>query len=163
MGEFNEAIPYFRKSLLEDSLNNETTYYLAASLSMTGNYEEALITFQTALSLTEPDPHVLYMIANQLGIVYQNLKLYEDSYKSFAEAYSLNPADSKLLYQMAMVKGELKGEKNLEIARRHLKEYLSVIDKKGTTLTKDEIYLKSRSEWFINKITEDLFMLEKPK
>lgn len=163
MGEFNDAIPYFRKSLQEDSLNNETIYYLAASLSMTGKYEEALLNFQIALELLKPDIQVLYMIKNQLGIVYQNLKQYDEAYNSFAEAFTFNSADSKLLYQMAMVKGEQKGEKNLEIALKHLKEFLAEIEKKGTTLTKDEIYLKSRSEWYINRITEDLFMMEKRK
>lgn len=163
MGEFNDAIPYLRRSLQVDSLNNETIYYLAASLSMTGKYEEALLNFLIALELIKPDIQVLYMIKNQLGIVYQNLKQYDDAYNSFAEAFTFNSTDSKLLYQMAMVKGEQKGEKNLEIALKHLKEFLAEIEKKGTTLTKDEIYLKSRSEWYINRITEDLFMMEKRK
>jgi len=161
LGMSDTAIPYLRLSISKDSLNSETHYYLAASLNQIGKREEALSAFQTALLLMQPDPQVVYMIQNQMGIALGALKRYEESYDSFRQAYEYNPNDLKLIYQMAMAKGEQKGEKNLKEAQVLLERYLKALDEKGTTPDKDEIYLKYRSEWFLGRIKEELFMMEK--
>ncbi len=161
LGKPDNAIPYLRLSLGKDSLNSETQYYLAASLNQIGKNEEALLAFQRALVLIQPDPKVVYMIRNQMGLALGALKRYEESYDSFLQAYEYNPNDLKLIYQMAMAKGEQKGEKNLKEAQVLLEKYLKALDEKGTTPDKDEIYLKSRSKWFLERIKEELFMMEK--
>jgi tetratricopeptide (TPR) repeat protein len=160
-GEFKEAIPYLSTSLKTDSLNTEALFYLGASLNQTGKRDEAIMIFFMAYALLQPDQNVLYLLKNQMGTAFFALKRYEESYNAFQEAYQYKSDDIKLIYQMAMVRGEQKGVKNLTESLSLLKEYLNLLEQKGTTLSNEEVYLKSRAEWYVDHIKEELFMLEK--
>ena len=162
-GKFSDALPYLEKGFVKDPKNHELLFYLGATHNQLNESNEAILFFKIALALLEPDTKVLYVINNQMGTAYARMGKYEDAYTHFSTALMSNPNDLKLLYDMAMAKYEIKNEKSLGMALAHLKEYLLGLEKKGTTLSKDEVYLKTRSEWYVNKITEDLFMMEKPK
>jgi len=162
-GKFSDALPYLEKGFVKDPKNHEILFYLGATHNQLNESNEAILFFKEALALLEPDSRILYLINNQMGTAYARMGKFEDAYTCFSNALVSNPNDLKLLYDMAMAKYEKKDGKSLGMALTHLKKYLLGLEKKGTTLSKDEVNLKTQSEWYINKITEDLFMMEKPK
>jgi hypothetical protein len=82
------------------------------------------------------------------------------AYNSFNEALNYNPTDSKLLFQMAMVRGGTNDKSGLEESKRLLERYLEAIRPKGDGLTAEEVILRERAKMYIERLTEELFMIE---
>ena len=160
MGEFKSSIPLLRATLELDSTDTEAMFYLGSSLSYNGEAEEASNIFNYLITLLQPDPDLLYKIYNQLGIAYSSLDKNRESYNYFAEAFKYNPADIKLLFQMAMVKGGVKEKGSMEMAKKLLEQYLEALNPKGSNLSPEEIILRERAKIYIEQINEDLFMSE---
>lgn len=160
LGEFDKAVPLLRKTLVTDSTDTEALFYLGSSLSHKGEAKEAVEIFNSILSILQPDPSLLHKLHNQLGIAYSALEQNQTALESFSLAYKYNPSDSKLLFQMAMVRGGLKDKGNLTEAKKLLERYLSAIEPKGHALSAEEVILRERAKMYIERINEDLFMNE---
>lgn len=160
LGEFNKSIPLLRAALERDSTDTETLFYLGSSLSHNGETEEAIEVFNKILEMLQPDSSLVYKLYNQLGMAYSDLNKLQESYDNFSIAYKLNPSDSKLLFQMAMVRGGFKDKGSLQEAKSLLERYIESLIPKGTLLSAEEIVLRERAKMYIERIKEDLFMNE---
>lgn len=160
LGEFNKSIPLLRAALKRDSADTETLFYLGSSLSHNGESEEAVEIFNQILKMLKPDSVLLYKLHNQLGIAYSEMNKLQESYDNFSVAYRLNPSDNKLLFQMAMVRGGFKDKGSLNEAKSLLEQYIKALLPKGTLLSAEEVVLRERAKMYIERIKEDLFMIE---
>ena len=160
LGEFNKSIPLLRAALKRDSTDTETLFYLGSSLSHNGEPEEAIEIFGQILKMIQPDSSLVYKLHNQLGMAYSDMNKLQESYENFSIAYKLNPSDSKLLFQMAMVRGGFKDKASLQEAKSLLERYIESLMPKGTLLTAEEIVLRERAKMYIERIKEELFMNE---
>jgi len=160
LGEFNKSIPLLRAALKRDSTDTETLFYLGSSLSHNGEPGEAIEVFYKILKMLQPDSSLVYKLHNQLGMAYSDMNKLQESYDNFSIAYKLNPSDSKLLFQMAMVRGGFKDRGSLQEAKSFLERYIESLVPKGTLLTAEEIVLRERAKMYIERIKEDLFMNE---
>jgi tetratricopeptide (TPR) repeat protein len=86
LGDFHNAIYYFRKSIAEDKQYQFAYISLAYLYDEGNNFEVALNYLKEAEKIDENNPD-LY---NNLGIVYYHLSDYENSENSFRKAMSLN-------------------------------------------------------------------------
>ncbi|MDX9782682.1 MAG: tetratricopeptide repeat protein [Bacteroidales bacterium] len=160
LGDFDKSIPLLSEALKTDSTDTETLFYLGSSLSHKGKSEEAIEIFNDILYKLRPDSSLLYKLHNQLGIAYSNMNKNMTAYNSFSEALNYNPTDSKLLFQMAMVRGGTNDKSGLEESKRLLERYLEAIRPKGDGLTAEEVILRERAKMYIERLTEELFMIE---
>lgn len=161
LGNYEICIPWFQKSMEHDELNGQTLFYLGSALYQTGRYDEALECLQKGYEITRPDPEVVYIITNQLGLVYNGLKKYENAFLAFSQAYENKPGEVNLLYQMAMMKGLQQGNNNLSIAKDLLEKYLNCLNQKQGKFSNEDQKMKKDAELYLEKIKEELFMNSK--
>ncbi len=160
MGDFEKSIPLLSAALKSDSSNTETLFYLGSSLSHSGRPQEAIEIFNDILYKLRPDSSLLYKLHSQIGMAYSDFNKNMTAYNSFAEAFKYNPKDSKLLFQMAMVIGENKDKAGFEESKKLLERYLEAIRPKGDNLTAEEVILRERAKMYIERLKEELFMIE---
>jgi tetratricopeptide (TPR) repeat protein len=156
--KFNDAIPFFKKCVENGEDNSQTMFYLGACLDRTGNFEEALKCLSAAYMLLQPDPEIMYIVKNQTGITLNNMKEYSAAYDAFQEAFDNKPEDYKLLFQMAMMKGQQKGTQNLKDARSLLQKFLKALEEKKEAVTAEDSRMKADAINYLDKIKEELFM-----
>jgi superkiller protein 3 len=101
-GKHQEAIDYYTRALNYDGDNAEIHRNLALTYRHTKNYERAIESAHTAISLRGDDVNALLLLGN----IYFEMNRYEDAAKQYSRALAIAPGNASAQYNLgaAMMK-----------------------------------------------------------
>lgn len=109
-GEYEKAIVYFKEALKikeEEKLNKDLTYYIASSYEKSGNYKEALNSYDKILETNKPNAEIYELIARtkyHLGELDQALVNYDKALKFNKNVYEYYFEKYAILTEMGDIK-----------------------------------------------------------
>ena len=110
--QWDESLQHFQDALLDDPEHPVGHYNVGESLYKKKNYEEALKSYEKALS--SQDIAMREKIYYNLGNTYYQLNKYQEAIQSYIKALDLNPEDQDAKHNLELVRAKLK-----EMAEKH--------------------------------------------
>ena len=109
IGEFNSAIPFFRKVIELKNNHTEAYYNLALCLQNLGKNEDALTYYQKALELNP----FLSEAYNNIAVIFKNLGRYDEAESVLKNAVKVKPDNTNAMSNLS----------NLTLDKNHSQEY----------------------------------------
>lgn len=113
--EFSEAEVNFKKAIEENAETFNAHYNLGSALYKQERYDEAIKSYQSALSLAESDQQKAQIYYNQGNVLLKGQKL-KESIEAYKGALKINPDDLEakynLSYALEMMKNQQEQEQN---------------------------------------------------
>ena len=104
--QWDESLQHFQDALLDDPEHAVGHYNVGESLYKKKNYEEALKSYEKALST--PEIAMREKIYYNLGNTYYQLNKYQEAIQSYIKALDLDPDDQDAKHNLELVRAKLK-------------------------------------------------------
>ena len=104
--QWDESLQHFQDALLDDPEHPVGHYNVGESLYKKKNYEEALKSYEKALST--PEIAMREKIYYNLGNTYYQLNKYQEAIQSYIKALDLDPDDQDAKHNLELVRAKLK-------------------------------------------------------
>jgi len=104
--QWDESLQHFQDALLDDPENPVGHYNVGEALYKKKNYEEALKSYEKALSSQDID--MREKIYYNLGNSYYQLNKYQEAIQSYIKALDLDPDDQDAKHNLELVRAKLK-------------------------------------------------------
>jgi tetratricopeptide (TPR) repeat protein len=104
--QWDESLQHFQDALLDDPENPVGHYNVGESLYKKKNYEEALKSYEKALSTDQIA--IREKIYYNLGNTYYQLNKYQEAIQSYIKALDLDPDDQDAKHNLELVRAKLK-------------------------------------------------------
>ncbi len=104
--QWDESLQHFQDALLDDPEHPVGHYNVGESLYKKKNYEEALKSYEKALST--PEITMREKIYYNLGNTYYQLNKYQEAIQSYIKALDLDPDDQDAKHNLELVRAKLK-------------------------------------------------------
>jgi tetratricopeptide (TPR) repeat protein len=148
LGNYDEALHFYKKSVDQDSTNQLVKYEYAKLLSKTKKYEEASEEFHELIDVDYKNPNYHY----ELGLVLENLKD-STAQNRFWSAFQLDRTHQKAIYRMA--------KHNLIKGKNKLVDYYINIGLESYANNKELINLKAQNHYVRKQYEKAAIWFEK--
>ncbi|MFK2818690.1 tetratricopeptide repeat protein [Flavobacteriaceae sp. LMIT009] len=148
LGNYDEALHFYNKSVDQDSTNELVKYEYAKLLSKTKKYEEASEEFHELIDVDYKNPNYHY----ELGLVLENLND-STAQNRFWSAFQLDRTHQKAIYRMAKY--------NLIKGKNKLADYYIDIGLESYANNKELISLKAQNHYVRKQFEKAAIWFEK--